>query len=392
MKNTAFLLDTNISALPIYEWLSKNFSEVYVVGGKSNDFLANYASKYLKLDYSNLSELKRIVSEIQPDAVFPGCNDVSFLSCSEVCFNTNLVNIDNSSILEIINNKKRFRDFCCSSGYPSPRVFEDAASISEFSGRLIIKPTDAFSGKGVTIVDCNDSESIATATSYARECSKIKQAVIEEFFDGQLYSHSAFIVNQKIVADFFVAENCNAYPFAVDTSYLVPLDIVDPTLLCSIRQSIERFSKELSLVDGLVHTQLIASGTDWRIVEITRRCPGDLYSELISMSTGFPYADVYASLLHRQCGSVPVVRDEVRPILRHTFTIREGGRFAGLTFNVSERLKRFYPMQLSGVELLPAPAGRVAVGFFEFDTLGELIECTKRIEIRTFVKYGNGER
>ena len=52
----------------------------------------------------------------------------------------------------------------------------------------------------------------------AKQFSKSGAVIAEEFVDGKLYSHSAFIKNKKIVVDFFVNEYCTVYPYQVNSS------------------------------------------------------------------------------------------------------------------------------------------------------------------------------
>ena len=54
-----------------------------------------------------------------------------------------------------------------------------------------------------------------------------------------------------------------------------------------LKEKVELISERLSLVDGLLHVQFILDSGRYWFVEMTRRCPGDLYSLLIEMSTGF---------------------------------------------------------------------------------------------------------
>ena len=47
-------------------------------------------------------------------------------------------------------------------------------------------------------------------------------------------------------------------------------------------------------MDGLIHTQFISDNNTFSLIEVTRRCPGDLYSKLIQMSTGINYSELYS--------------------------------------------------------------------------------------------------
>src|SRR6185436_12605384 len=108
-----------------------------------------------------------------------------------------------------------------------------------------------------------------------------------------LYSYSAFLEGGQVETAYVVREGSRYEPFAVDTSYVVAN--YSSAKLRQVRDAVEAIGRHLNLCDGLVHVQFIDDGDRIAILEVTRRCPGDLYSRLIEYSTGFPYAARYAS-------------------------------------------------------------------------------------------------
>lgn len=362
------LVDTNISSLPIYKYLVDEGHEVYVVGANPNDSLAKCISNYIQADYSDMNELRRVINQLNIEFIVPGCNDASYKACSMVNEDGQFPNIESPENNEILNNKQKFRDFAISQDLPVPKVYalnEVAAS----SFPLIVKPVDAYSGRGVNVVSTENYDLLNHAVYEAKQQSKNGTFVIEEFVSGQLYSHSAFIENNKIVWDVIVEEHCVANPFAVDTSRVA--NNFSPARLKEIKEAVEKISLTLSLKDGLFHTQFICNGNSIRIVEPTRRCPGDLYSRLIELSTGLNYAENYVRPflgMKYQFSSDPSVK---MFIIRHTVTESGGGFFYTLQFNQSVKLKEFVPLMLTGDKVRPAPVGRVGILFIEAQTLDE---------------------
>jgi hypothetical protein len=290
------LLDTNVSSYPIYESLIEDGYDVFVAGSNENDCLALVTDNYLKFDYSDFEELKKQVKKNKIELVLPGCNDVSYSMASlfNEEFNTNL-NIESPSVDFLLNNKDAFKQFAQQIRLKVPnKIKVNEISTSNFSP-IIIKPTDSFSGKGVTVIHDYDQLDIDTAIEFAVSNSKSKGYVIEEFVQGQLYSHSCFIIDGKIQQDFIVEEHCIYYPFAVDKSWVI--ENAECAFLGLIRTEIDKISNKLHLKDGLFHTQFIFDGRDVSILEVTRRCPGDLYSKLIEFSTQFRYSKTYIDLI-----------------------------------------------------------------------------------------------
>ena len=246
-------------------------------------------------------------------------------------------------------------------GIPVPKVldFEQALHCDA----VIMKPVDSFSGRGITIVKKPTLDSLQEAYSLGCEVSKTRTALIEEFVSGQLYSHSAFLQAGKVVADFVVQEDCTNNPFTVDTSK-VAFDFPEK-LLESLRTDASKLFNGLGLVDGLIHSQFILSGDRYWIIEVTRRCPGDLYALLIEMSTGYPYGASYAASF---LGGAPLPQNAgtlQKRIIRHTATSKDGDSLWGFSFKQPVNLKLFVPLATAGDFIKSSPHGRAGLFFLE---------------------------
>lgn len=363
---TTLLVDTNRAAYPVYQALCSSGHEVSVVGGMPSETLAKLSPNYIQLDYSDVDRMLALIAEKSFDYLVPGCTDLSYQVCAEVN-QGRYPGIDSIETTGTINNKEQFRKVAFQLGMSVPQVLSvvEAAAIPA----VIIKPVDAFSGRGIQVIHDPTPVTIAAAVDAARAVSPTGQVLLEEFVTGQLHSHSAFIRDGRIVADFFVREDCSASPFAVDTSCVtedIPLDMQH-----ELRGQIERFAEGLSLVDGLVHTQFIANDDLFWIIEVTRRCPGDIYSLLVELSTGYPYAASYAAPFIGGSAS-PVSSDAKREhIIRHTVTAPEGAMLWGLRFARPVDIRLWVPLATAGDLLAPSPAGRAAIIFFRAASAAE---------------------
>jgi biotin carboxylase len=234
---------------------------------------------------------------------------------------------------------------------------------------------DSFSGRGVSVVNSDSAKQLSSAILNAKKASRTGEIIVEEFVQGQLYSVSAFVVDRKVVREFFVAEFCTVNPFVVDLSYLatdLPHEIVE-----KIRLHLERMSNALDLADGLLHVQFIYDGQNFSFIETTRRCPGDLYSQLIELATGFEYSKAYAAafvdLRHEQSN------EKQEFILRHTVSRSYHVRLDSLTIKEPVNLRRLIPLSLVGDQLAPSPTSRVAILFMSTKTENSLTELATKI-------------
>jgi len=364
-----FLLDTNISSMPIHNALIDAGNQVFVVGGNPKDYLAKISENYINQDYSNLAEIEKLINFHNIDYVIPGCNDFSYEICAKLNFINNKIIIDKPDIVKKINNKKAFKEFATETGLPVPKLFTSKSQ--NLTWPLIVKPVDAYSGRGVTVLQKNEEELLDDAINAAKEFSKCGEIVIEEFVEGQLYSHSAFIKSKSIVVDFIVEEYGTTNPFAVDTSRVIYN--FSRKMLLEIRQSINKLSSDLNLVDGLVHTQFIKKNNKFWIIEITRRCPGDLYSKLIELSTGFKYAEVYASFFFK--GEVPLQTEHMQAnhILRHTISKKNDGYFSNLKFDLEIKIEHLVILNTSGDWVKLSPFGRIGIVFISAQSEAALL-------------------
>jgi formate-dependent phosphoribosylglycinamide formyltransferase (GAR transformylase) len=362
------LVDTNFSSRPIFDELERLGHEVHVVGANPTDCLAKVSAHYWNLNYADTQALSALVDSELFEYLVPGCTDRSYSSCS-IVGQGRFPGIASVKIDRDLNHKDRFRSIGQRLNLPVPRLqWQDGKnqSCSPFPSKdqlcwpLVVKPVDSFSGKGVTILHQQEEVAMLQAVSQARRASSRGKCLIEDYVQGQLHSHSAFLQSGRVVQDYFVEEHGTANPFVVDTSRVLPT--VPDGLRIEMRQAIETLASELHLSDGLVHTQFILDGEKPWIIEITRRCPGDLYSQLIELSGGIGYVSNYV----RPFLGLPVNVEDPQPyipIMRHTVTVPVAQRFDHLEFRQALFLERWVPLTLTGDNLQPSPVSRIGIMF-----------------------------
>jgi biotin carboxylase len=354
------LLDTNVSSYPIYKYLTTEGYDVHTIGKNPNDFLAKFANKYVQIDYSNKPDLIDYIDKNNIKFIIPGCNDASYEACTSINNEGRFPGLESFNNNEILNKKEKFRQFASISNLPIPAVYSNR-SISEINLPLIIKPTDAFSGKGISTITNLNKESLNAAISDAIFNSRSKSYLIEEYVRGQLHSHSAFLSNGVIIKDFFVEEMCVANPYAVDTSRVV--NNLNDHITTAIRDAIGIIASKLGLVDGLIHTQFICNENSVWLIEPTRRCPGDLYSKLIELSTGFNYVENYTRPFLGLAYNIKKDNSHARLVFRHTITSPKKNKFCSFKKNHEINISEFIPLALAGDHIEAAPAGRIGIFF-----------------------------
>jgi hypothetical protein len=351
------LLDAAFSAVPIHEYLTDIGCDVWTMGNRAEDPLAlAYGENWICGNYGDANLVQSCVKEHGFEVVIPGCTDVSMASFVKLKRQGSYRLSRETN--DILNNKTLFRRLCLDLDIPAPRAV-DIRRLPE-SGKFICKPADSFSGRGVTIFDAADAKAVAAAVELATSHSPRAEVICENFIEGELHSYTAFLRAGAVERAFIVREGSRYNPFAVDTSHLC--DDYDSRKLLVLRTAIEAISAHLDLCDGLLHTQFIDSDEGISIIEMTRRCPGDLYARLIEYSTGHHYAGEFASyFLGRRVEPLPSRR---RYVLRHTIKQMGKEKFFGLDVNLPDIFK-IVPVARNGDSLDPKIATRVGLAFAE---------------------------
>ena len=313
------------------------------------------------------------------DFLVPTCNDFSYMSCAWVAERQGFVGFDCYSVANILHTKNAFRQFMEWHGFPSPRsrypIQGTEVDLAGLRFPLLVKPVDSFSGRGVRKID--NVSGLSDALQSAQQASRSGKVVVEEFVEGHLFSHSAFIRQQVIAADFFVDEFCTVYPYQVDCSHhpsSLPVGVQD-----AVRVEMIRLVTLLGMQDGLLHTQFIYDGENFWIVECMRRCPGDLYGHLVELSTGAAYTDFFVRPFLGEALPAAWGAAQVKPVGRHTISTCQKLVSYAFAIHVPDAQVRIVPLKNSGEVLLPAPFDKLAILFAEYSSLEAMLEHSPRL-------------
>jgi biotin carboxylase len=378
------LCDASFNVIKILKQLKKRGLHVSVCGSRPSDPCHALADQSFVFDYSNNKQLLKIVKKNKIDYLIPGCTDISYFASSWVANRLDLPGYDSAETTDIIHNKYKFREFLAKEGHPSPKFIKNLSLIHTLKFPFLIKPVSSYSGRGILKVN-NKSE----LKTFLKKNSKKKfsgEYIAEEFVSGQLYSISAFVRNSKIAKHFFVKEYCTVFPYQVNSSNL------DTKLSSKIKKNIQvninLICEKLSLSDGLLHIQFISDNKSFAFIEAARRCPGDLYGELIERATKENYYDYYL----RPFCSISILPNKKNNsktyVSRHTLSINNDSIFLSSFVNCSSYKLSVTNYQLKSVGqiLKAAPYDRAAIFFVEYKSFKAMDIITKNL-----FKYINAE-
>lgn len=379
MTKRVLLVGSSFSAAPIFFELKKRGHHVSVCGSALADPCHQYADQSFRVDYSDRNALLALVKAEHFDYLVPTCNDFSYMSCAWVAERQAFAGFDRYPVANILHTKNAFRELMERHDFRSPhsRRLTPGATVDPAGLRfpLLVKPVDSFSGRGVSKIDTVSG--LPDALQAAQQASRSGEAVVEEFVDGRLFSHSAFIHKQAIAADFFVDEFCTVYPYQVDCSHhpsSLPVAVQE-----AVRAEMIRLITLLRMQDGLLHTQFICDGENFWIIECMRRCPGDLYGHLVELSTGVPYADFFVRPFIGEDLPTSWAAGQIKPVGRHTISTDRKLVSYEFACRVPDAQVRIVPLKNSGEVLSPAPFDKLAILFAEYASTAAMLEHSPRL-------------
>ncbi|PTU67281.1 carbamoyl-phosphate synthase small subunit [Chromobacterium sp. Panama] len=377
MKPWVLLVGTSFSAAPLLFALRRRGFRVAVCGAQSSDPCVAYADAYHPLDYSDRETLLHLIQQQGYRYVCPSCNDYAYLSASYAAHRLGLPGYDTPAATAIIHNKARFRAHAEAIGLSSPRAraADDPAAVRQLRLPLLVKPTDSFSGRGMQRVE--QYAELAAALDQAKLESRDGEAVVEEFINGSLHSHSAFLAGGEIAHDAFVDEFCQTYPYQVDCSNSPSR--LSETVKTRVRDEVLRLAASLCLADGLIHTQFINGPDRPYLIESMRRCPGDLFYHLVEFSTGGRYLDSYVAPFIGQ--ALPSYTPAPLSYwARHTVSFATETVFFSLSPKLPQALDiRVFPLAESASAVRPAPYGKAAIVFARLSDQEALFDIAPRL-------------
>lgn len=386
MKDKVLILNGSHSELTLIDELKKLGKYVIATGNIPEAYGNQYVDEYVKADYSDMEIILDIAREKQITGVVSCANDFGIITASYIAEKMNLKGHDSYETTVLLHQKDLFKEFALNNKMQVPfsRKFDSVDEALQYSRELdypiIVKPVDLTGGKGVSKVE--NPEQYETAIRLAFERSRKKVVVVEQYIEGTYHSFSSFLVDKKVVAWFSDNEYSNVYRFFVDTS-AGPADYVDEVKDILIRQA-EIAAEKLNLVNGVFHMQYVMDENHIPyVIDITRRCSGDIYPEPVEHSTGVPWSKWivmselgYDSSIFRERGTQKKICG------RHCIMADSEGIVKDVV--ISERLKPYIYKSVQwwqpGFEIKNHLVDKAGILFYEFPDAVAMNDIVKEIK------------
>lgn len=391
-QQTVLVLNGSHAEVPLIEAAQALGYRVVTTGADPRGLGHPYADGYVSADFSDVDSIIAVAKHENVAGVIAGCNDFAAITASQVANALGLPGHDRPETCVRLHHKDQFRALMRGLGLPSIPAVRVAASeaaseaVSELNMPVIVKPVDLTGGKGMTV--CERREEVAIATETALDWSRAGHVVIEEYLEGSHHGFTSFIESGKVVWWFADDEQYLLNPFLV-AGTSTPSSLPS-SAIADIIKSIEIIASALSLTDGLVHIQSVLTHDGPRIIELCRRCPGDLYPEFVSISTGYDYA---TNVVRSELGLPLETPDEApkpTPTVRNCAMPETNGIFQQLLVSprVIGNVVRTQPLMETGASITDHLTQKQAIVFLRFPNSLEVLQHLqlRKTDVRVIVE------
>lgn len=369
-QHTVIILNGSHSEIPLIKAAKSLRYRVITTGTDPRGLGHPFADDYVPADFSDAEAVLAIARENDAVGIIAGCNDFAAITAAHVADALGLPGHDKPETCLRLHHKDRFREAMEGLSIPSMRAVRvaDANEVHEVTSELnlpvIVKPIDLTGGKGMTV--CDSVDVIGAAVETALEHSREGHVVIEEYLTGSNHGFTCFIESGKVVWWFADDEQYFLNPFLV-AGTSTPSSLPE----CAIEglvEDVEDISRHLELVDGLVHIQCILTADGPRIIELCRRCPGDLYPEFVRISTGHDYA---ASIVRADLGLPLGISSQApapKPTVRNCAMATANGAFKAIYLapQIQGYVVRQWPLACPGTPITDHLTQKQAIIFLQF--------------------------
>jgi len=266
------------------------------------------ADTFYQVSTTDVEAVYKVASDEKVSGILAYASDPAALPAAIVAERLGLPTNPAKSV-EILGVKHKFRDFLEQNGFACPRhvTFTPETDIEELRSRIeglsfpiIVKPTDSSGSKGVTKL--HDTEALADAVNHAKEYSRNRILIAEEFIDfgfPEVIGGDIFVWNGRIIL--YGEMSCTR---GDNGRSLIPIGKKKPSGLNNrqikaVHDELQRLITSLGIRFGEMNIEIILDKEDnVHFLELGPRAGGNMIPIQLSDAFGvdLPRANVLAAM------------------------------------------------------------------------------------------------
>lgn len=281
--------------------------ETVLVDGSATPLAKEYADKFYQVNIFDVESVKEIAKNEQVDFAITVCADQVLLVVAQVAEELGLPWYIDYATAKLVSDKELMKKIFVENDIPTSRYVVmdelDVERIKHLNYPLIVKPVDAYSSKGVKKV-MNEDE-LRIAFEEAKNISRTKNAIVEEFFVGEEISVDLFITDGK--ANVLCISNSDKVKdddhFAIFRGRY-PVHASDE-LKAEVARVAQMIADAFEIKNAPMLVQMLTDGEKVTVLEFCARTGGAMKWLLIQHASGF---DVIKGVIDLTMGIKPDVQ------------------------------------------------------------------------------------
>lgn len=246
------------------------------------------ADKSYDISTSEIDAIAALIEEEGIDGVFAAYDDQNTLFAALICEKLDLPFYATREQILATRSKTSFKSICKQYGVPT--VKEYYGSRIEFP--CVVKPSDSYSAKGITI--CDNESSLQDAIGYALEYSPTSQYLIEQFMDPAStdcvnieYLIRDGEIRLAAMGDKYVLSQAEKAP--ITSAVIYPSVYTHEYVDSEIDEKTKSMLKGLGVENGMIYIEGFYDSEGFHFYEMGYRLGGGQSSVLLNELQGIDY-------------------------------------------------------------------------------------------------------
>ncbi len=302
----ALVLAGGFAQIELIRQLKERNITTVLADGSANALARPYADLFYQIPLFDVEAVKEVAVKENVDFVITCCADQVLLIVAQVSELLGLPCYISYQTAVNVSDKKYMKQIFWENDIPTSRYYElselDWEKIHTLRYPLVVKPTDAYSSRGVR--KANDDTAVEAYFAEAKEISCTGTVIVEEFCAGEEISVDVYVENGKA----HILCVSNSEKIKDDDRFVIFRGRYPVNATAEIMEQIQIVAQQIAdafgLVDSPMLIQMINGGTSVSVLEFCARTGGNMKYLLIKRSCGF---DVIKAVIDLALGIKPHV-------------------------------------------------------------------------------------
>ena len=302
----ALVLAGGLAQIELIRQLKERGITTVLADGNANALARPFADVFYQLPLFDIEAVKETAVREQVDFVTTCCADQVLLVVAQVSEMLGLPCYISYKTAQEVSNKKYMKRIFWEHDIPTSHYVElsqlEWEKIRRLRYPLVVKPTDAYSSRGVR--KAVDDESLERYFTEAKQISRAGTVIVEEFCEGEELSVDVYVEEGKA----HILCVSNSEKIKSDDRFVIfrgryPANVT-AGVLGQIRTVAQQIADAFDLVNSPMLIQMINTGSSVSVLEFCARTGGNMKYLLIKRACGF---DVIKAVIDLALGQKPHV-------------------------------------------------------------------------------------